>query len=310
MRNHGVKRGLLWVALVMMITTMLLTGCENVLGEDDETNQEDEQGQDDDPDNNDDTGDVADTDEEDLNDNVEPTSWIYVSEQSLEHPFDGSYRVAIIDIRDSQMKIIFYEEVGADGVLQVAGGLLPYETNSEEITFEWSHAWLGDDPGEPEIDYSGKDWYEIPSSLEAPSGGTMQMDGDTLTVNGGGGALEFSKVDFGLPADLVKSWDLAVDGYTGELILGSTSDAPEAGWASLSYTWNEPDSAEQTGSGYWQATDTGEGFFRQVYTEISDEEDLEYWEHLTPYALQDGTLTFYTDLNRTEAGAYSYQRRQ
>ncbi len=233
---------------------------------------------------------------------VEATSWIHVSETSLDHPFGGTYRIAVIDKAESQMTIVFYQETG-DGVVQVAGGLLPYEVQGEEISYEWAYAWFDEDPGVQGITYSGKDWYEIPADAEAPDGGTMQIAGDTLTVNGGGGAVEFSKVDFGLPADMVGTWDLDLTSSTGDMVLGSTSDAPAPGWGSLSFTFDN-----QEGSGYWKASGTTEGFFRQIYTEVSDDPNLEYWEHLTPYSLAGDTWTFYSDLAKTEGGAYNYVR--
>jgi hypothetical protein len=312
-----------WTVLIMcaVVAGLLLTGCDNVLGEDDSSDTEDENGEDTGDDTEDDAEDDAedengedtgDDTEDDAEDDAEEdsivstASWIIVHENAADHPFGGQYRIGIIDTRDSPMRIVFYDEVDDDGVIQVSGGFLPFENDGEEITFEWSHVWLGADPEEDGIDYTGKDWYEIPSTAEAPPGGTMQENGDTLTVDGGGGSLEFSKLSFGVPEDMVESWDLAMDGYSGDLVLGSTSDAPEAGWGSLAYTWNEPDAAEQSGSGYWRASGTTEGYFRQIYTEVSDDEDLEYWEHLTPYTLADNTLTLFTDLAKTES--YDYQR--
>ncbi len=291
-----------WTVLIMcaVVAGLLLTGCDNVLGEDDPADTGDDTG--------DDTEENAEDDaEDDAEDSiVSAASWIIVHENAVDHPFDGRYSIGSIDTRDSPMRICYYDGVDDDGVIQVSGGLLPFENDGEEITFEWSHVWLGADPEKEGIDYTGKDWYEIPSTLEPPPEGTMEIDGDTLTVNGGAGPLEFSKLAFGLPEDMVESWDLAIDGYSGDLVLGSTSDAPEPGWGSLAYTWNEPDAAEQSGSGYWRASGTTEGYFRQIYTEVSDDDGLEYWEHLTPYTLEEDTLTLFTDLAKTES--YDYQR--
>jgi hypothetical protein len=269
------------IALLALFALWSFASCDGVLGSDDD----------------DDSGGGS-------GGGAEVTSWIFESDTSLDHPFGGTYRVAIIDKGESQMTIVFYhQQENGDGVVQVAGGLLPYEVEGEAITYEWSHAWLDHDPDIQGITYSGKDWYEIPADAEAPGEGTMQIDGDTLTVDGGGGELAFSKVEFGLPADMVGTWNLDLSGSTGDLELGTTSDAPVSGWGSLSYTHNT-----EEGSGYWQATGTTEGYFRQIYTEISDEADLEYWEYLTPYALADDTWTFYSDLAKTEGGAYDYIR--
>ena len=234
---------------------------------------------------------------------AEATSWIRVNETSVEHPFGGTYRIAIIDKNETQMTITFYQET-EDGVVQVAGGILPYEVNGEDITFVWSHAWFDEDPGVQGITYNGTDWYEIPAgAADFPTGGTAQITGDTLTVEGGAGAQTFTKIDFALPSDMVDTWDLNIAGSTGDLELGATSDAPAPGWGSLSYTFDT-----QEGSGYWKASGTTEGYLRQIYTEINEEPDLEYWEHLTPYVLAGDTLTFYNDIAKSQGTAYDYIR--
>ncbi|MBD3241652.1 MAG: hypothetical protein GF331_13765 [Chitinivibrionales bacterium] len=230
---------------------------------------------------------------------VEATSWIRVNDTSVDRPFGGTYRVAIIDKGESQLTIVYYEETG-DGVAQAGGGILPYEVQGDELVYEWSLAWFGEDPSIEGINYTGKDWYTLPADV-APPGGTMQIVGDTLSVEGGGGALEFSEIAFGLPADMVGTWDLDLAGSTGDMELGATSDAPAPGWGSLSYTFDS-----QVGSGYWQASGTTDGYFRQVYTEMNDDSNLEYWAHLTPYTLAGDTLTFYSDLAETTGGAYDY----
>lgn len=135
---------------------------------------------------------------------------------------------------------------------------------------------------------------------DPPDPDAFTVSGNTLTVLGPG--LEFGRITSGLPAGLVGDWELDAD---NTLDLVGTSDRENFG--ELLFSWTDVET--MTGSGYWQATGQTTGVLRQIYTEISTEPSLEYWEHLNPYVLDDDTLYIYMDLDSTVGDRLEYTPR-
>lgn len=254
------------VSVVLVLVLLLIVGCDDFFGSDDD---------------NDALGNPV-------------GSWITVLPESSPGPLGEDFRAALLDIDESHVTCIFYDETTA-GVVQVSGFIAPYVPSGSQFAFEMTHAWLGEDPGDV-IVWAGKDWYQIPDDVpHPPDPDAFTVNGDTLTVLGPG--LVFDRITFGLPDGLIGAWE----SNGNPLELSDMSDRPNFG--GFEYEWGT-----QEGSGYWQASGPTSGFLRQIYTVISDDPDLKYWEHLNPYVLDDATLHIYMDLDLDVGDRLEYTR--
>jgi hypothetical protein len=226
--------------------------------------------------------------------NVDPIgTWLVVlSEPSEEGPSGTDFQAALVEINETQFSIIFY----GNDTAQVAGLKGSYEVNGDTVDCVMNIGWFPEDPEDPEDPdapelvsdgWTNIDWYEVvPSDAMEQS---VTIEGSTL-YGGQNGEIEFNKVSFGRPAELVDTWIIGDD----NLVLN--------GGGSFTYTWDT-----QSGGGpLWAVTPT-EGYMRQVYDDISDEENLNYIEYLSPYEMIEAdTLRLYEAYNLT--GEYDYRR--
>ncbi len=200
-------------------------------------------------------------------------------------------------------RLVFYVQDdghgGDGGIYQFSGFAGPVSHTSDSVTISLTYFWVGEDPGGdvPGFNWDGMDWYQFsepppdtPSSIPFPINDDGELVMDDPKVED---PILFEPVTFSIPDGLVGEWKHDND----DLILNADG--------SLSFTW---DDGVQHGSGRWEASGPdgdSQRYFRQIYTNISDDEDVKEWEHLNPYNLTEGNLTIYWDLDMTSSIKYT-----
>ena len=243
-------------ALVVVVAVSGLVSCANLFGSDDDGGGG--------------GGGTAD---------VDPTgTWLVVLDTAAEGPTGEDFQAALAEIDDTQFAIVFYGQDTA----QLAGLKGSYEVYGDTVNCLMNIGWFPEDPSgdsnTPELKgtWDAIDWYEVveDDAMEL----SVTIDGTTL-FGGGEGEIEFEKVSFSRPLDLLNKW------------VNGDDDVELHGTGIWTYTYGT-----QTGGGpSWEASGTTEGFLRQVYDEISDE-SVNYMEYLSPHEMPDASsLRFYDE---------------
>ena len=255
-------------ALVVVVAVSGLVSCANLFGSDDGGGG----------------GGVSD---------VDPTgTWLVVLDTPTEGPTGTVFQAALAEIDDTQFSIVFY----GDDTAQVAGLKGSYEVDGDAVNCLMNIGWFPEDPQNPTDEnapqlkgtYHAIDWYEVVEDDAMAL--SVTIDGTTL-YGGGEGEIEFEKVSFSRPLDLVNNW------------VNDDGDVQLHGAGIWTYT-----NGSQTGGGpRWEVSGLTEGYMRQVYNNISDEEPLDYKEYLSPHEMPDAnTLRFYHGYDLASADSYEY----
>ncbi|MFW6368643.1 MAG: hypothetical protein ACOCZ9_02790 [Spirochaetota bacterium] len=205
-------------------------------------------------------------------------TWLVVLDESAEGPTGVDFQAALAEVDDAEFTIVFYGE----DIAQVAGLRGSYEVDGETVDCLMNIGWFSEDPEDPDApelvgEWTATDWYEVveDDAMEL----SVTFDGTTL-YGGGEGEIEFDKVSFSRPLDLVNRWVHGEDDV--ELYLG--------GSFTYEYYDSESEIQQEGGGPIWESCESdGRQFLRQVYDDIrldGDPMDLNYWEFLSPYELR------------------------
>ncbi len=201
--------------------------------------------------------------------------WMTVLEEEIPTPADDENlkaKALLMDIDDDTVDVIFLDAETA----QIDGIRATYDLDANELQMTVTHRWLIADP-EDGVTWEGKGWYEIPDDADIVSP-SFTIDGDTMTMNESEADFSLEKTKFAVSDNLTGTWKKGDD----SLVLDADG--------SMSFTYGS-----SSGSGTWEASGSETGFLRQIYTDMSDDEDCSYVEYLSPYTLDGNTLTVYYD---------------
>jgi hypothetical protein len=182
MKKELKKHSLLPLAILITISLLFLSACDDSSDSDDKN-----------------------TDGDKLN----PIGrWMVVLDEEINAPSPGEIITAktlFMEITDDAATIVFFD----NETTQIAGMKATYALDGSDIQFISTQMWLGTDP-EEYITYDGKGWYEIPEEID-PIKTSYILDEDTLTVNKDDLDFALIRTTFETSSDLTGTWKKGED---------------------------------------------------------------------------------------------------